>query len=257
MTRSRLTLVALLLLAAVPGFAQTPAPDVTGDWDVTVNSPQGPNTTLVTFKQEGGNVSGIFKSERGELPFEGGTLTGSDLAFTFTITTQGMQLPITLTGKVDGATMAGKADFGGFAEGDWTAKRSTTTTTASAATTTTPPPPTTTPTTTTSTTTSTLPGLGGKWDVTLKTPGGDFPATANLTDDAGKVSGTFGSQMGEVAVNGTVEGKAVKMTMEAQTPQGNMTVIMTGDIDGDSIVNGKAEIAGMGQMEWTAKRARQ
>ena len=43
----------------------------------------------------------------------------------------------------------------------------------------------------------------------------------------------------------------------AQTPNGNMTVMMTGDIDGDSIVNGKAEIAGLGQMEWSAKRAKQ
>ena len=255
MTRSRLTLAALLLLAAAPGFAQTPAPNVTGDWDVTVNSPQGANTTLVTFKQDGEKVSGIFKSARGQLPFEGGTLTGSDLTFTFTITTNGMELPITLTGKVDGATMAGKADFGGFAQGDWSAKRAVATT-ASSSETTTASPATATTTTAATTTTSAL-GAGGKWDVTLKTPGGDFPATATLTDDAGKITGTFGSQMGEVPVAGTIEGKAVKLTMEAQTPQGAMTVVLTGDIDGDAILNGKAEIAGMGQMEWTAKRARQ
>ena len=127
MTRSKLVLLALLFLAARPVFAQT---DVTGDWDVTVNSPQGANTTLVTLKQDGERVSGIFKSQQGQLPFEGGTLTGSDLTFTFTVTTQGMQLPITLTGKVEGATMTGKADFGGFAQGDWTAKRSAATETA-------------------------------------------------------------------------------------------------------------------------------
>ena len=86
MIRWRLTLAALLVLAAAPGFAQTPAPNVTGDWDVTVNSPQGANTTLVTFTQVGEKVSGIFKSQRGELPFEGGTLTGNDLTFTFTRT---------------------------------------------------------------------------------------------------------------------------------------------------------------------------
>jgi hypothetical protein len=257
MTRSRLTLAALLLLAAVPGFAQTPAPDVTGDWDVTVNSPQGANTTLVTFKQDGQKVSGIFKSQRGELPFEGGTLTGSDLMFSFTITTQGMQLPITLTGKVDGATMAGKADFGGFAEGDWTAKRSEakTATSASPTTTSTTTTETTTTTTTTTATTSAL-GAGGKWDVMLKTPGGDFPVTATLTDDGGKLTGTFASQMGEAPITGTLEGKAVKISMVAKTPQGDMNVEMTGDLDGDSIVNGKAEVAGVGQMEWTAKRAK-
>jgi hypothetical protein len=253
MIRSRLTFVALLFLIAGPGFAQTSAPNVTGDWDVTVNSPQGANTTLVTFKQDGEKVSGIFKSERGQLPFEGGTLTGNDLTFTFTITTQGMQLPITLTGKVDGATMAGKADFGGFAEGDWTAKRSEakTATAESPATTST-----TTPTTSPTTTPSAI-GAGGKWDVTVKTPGGELPASAMLTEDAGKITGTFGSPMGEVPVTGTIDGKALTLTVQAQTPQGAMTVIMTGDIDGDTIVNGKAEIAGMGQMEWSAKRAKQ
>ena len=53
------------LLVASPAFAQT---NLTGDWDVTVTSPQGTNTTPVTFKQDGAKVSGVFKSPitRGE-----------------------------------------------------------------------------------------------------------------------------------------------------------------------------------------------
>src|SRR4051794_32838042 len=116
MIRLKSTLLALSLLTASPVVAQT---NITGDWDVTVVSPQGANTTPVSFTQEGEKVSGVFKSPQGTLPFEGGKLTGDDLTFTFTITTQGMQLPITLTGKVVGDTIAGKADFGGFAEGEW------------------------------------------------------------------------------------------------------------------------------------------
>jgi hypothetical protein len=249
MTRSKLIVLALLLLAARPVFAQT---NIAGDWDVTVNSPQGATTTPVTFKQDGEKVSGIFKGQQGQLPFEGGTLTGSDLTFTFTITMQGMQLPITLTGKVEGATMAGKADFGGLAQGDWTAKRSATTGTSTSTTTTS----TTTTTAPTSTTSTSVTGLGGKWDVTLKTPGGDFPASATLTDEGGKLTGTFGSAIGEAPITGTLEGKALKISMVAKTPQGDLNVEMTGDLDGDSIVNGKAEVAGMGQMEWTAKRVK-
>lgn len=251
MTRLKATVLALALLTASPAFAQT---NITGDWDVTVTSPQGTNTTLVTFKQDGEKVSGIFKAAQGQLPFDGGSLTGGDLKFTFTINTQGMELPITLTGKVEGAAMTGKADFGGFAEGDWTAKRAATTTSASSTTSTTT---TTTSTTTTTTTASTGMGFGGKWDVMLKTPAGDMPANATLQDENGTVSGTFGSQMGEVPVNGTVEGKALKLTMIAQTPQGDLTVVLTGDLDGDAIVNGKADVAGFGQMEWSAKRVRQ
>jgi hypothetical protein len=244
MTRARLTLLAMLSFVPSLAFAQT---NVTGDWDVTIQSPQGTNTVLVTLKQDGEKVSGLFKGPQGELPFEGGTLTGNDLKFAFTVNVQGNSIIISLTGKVDGAAISGKADFGGFGEGDWSAKRATAATTAAPAATATPAPG----------AASSTAGAGGKWDVTLMTPGGEFPATATLTDTAGKVTGTFGSQMGEVAVTGSIEGHAIKMTFVAQTPQGEMTVVMTGDVDGDSIVNGKADIAGMGQMAWSAKRAKQ
>jgi len=248
MTRLKSTLLALSLLIASPVFAQT---DITGDWDVTVNSPQGSNTTPVTFKQEAGKVSGMFKSPQGTLPFEGGTMTGNDLKFTFTINVQGMELPITLTGKVEGETMTGKADFGGFAEGDWSAKRtgaaSATPAAAPAAPAATAP----------ATAAAAGVGFGGKWDVMMKTPAGDMPANATLSDDNGKLTGTFGSQLGEVPVSGTAEGKMLKLTLVAQTPQGELTVTMTGDLDGDNIVNGKAEVSGLGQMEWSAKRIKQ
>jgi hypothetical protein len=252
MTRLKSTLLALSLFIASPVFAQTP--DITGDWDVTVTSPQGTNTTPVSFKQEGGKVSGMFKSPQGTLPFEGGTMTGSDLKFTFTINAQGMELPITLTGKVEGETITGKADFGGFAEGDWSAKRSSATPTATAA----APPPAAAPAAPAPATTAAAGvGFGGKWDVMMKTPAGDMPANATLSDDNGKLSGTFGSQLGEVPISGTAEGKMLKLTLVAQTPQGEMTVIMTGDLDGDNIVNGKAEVSGLGQFEFSAKRVKQ
>jgi len=247
MTRLRFTLLALFVLAAGPAFAQA---TIAGDWILSVTSPQGTNSTKVTFTQDGEKVSGLFKGPAGELPFTG-TLIGSDLSFKFTIQVQGMPLDITLTGKLEGETLSGKADFGGFAEGDWKGKRDT------AESTPTTPAPSTTTESTPSTASSGAVVAAGKWDVVVKTPGGDLPASATLTEEAGKISGTFGSQMGEVPVTGTVEGKAMKLTLVAQTPQGNMTVMMTGDIDGDSIVNGKAEIAGLGQMEWSAKRARQ
>jgi len=248
MTRLRFTLLALLVLGGGPAFAQA---TIDGDWVLSIQSPQGTNKVNVTFKQDGEKVSGLFKSPAGELPFTG-TLIGSDLAFTFAIQFQGQPLDIAMTGKLEGEALSGKANFGGFAEGEWTGKRAaaaeSTPTTSSPSTTTTEPA--------TSTATSVV-VAAGKWDVVVKTPGGDLPASATLTEESGKISGTFGSQMGEVPVTGTVEGKAMKLTLVAQTPQGNMTVMMTGDIDGDSIVNGKAEIAGLGQMEWSAKRAKQ
>jgi hypothetical protein len=236
-------LFATLLVA--PAAAQI---NLTGDWDMTIESPQGTNTVKVTLTQDGEKVSGLFKSEMGELPFTG-TLVGADLKFAFAIPIQGQSLDIVVTGKADGATLAGKMQFGGFGEGDWTAKRAP----AAAATTT---ATTTTATTTASTTTApaAAASVGDKWDVTFKTPNGDLQAVVTVRTDAGKVEGTISSQMGEAPFTGTLEGKALKVSFNFATPQGTLPVVMTGDVEGDTIPNGKAEITGMGTMEWTAKK---
>jgi hypothetical protein len=242
MSRAGLAVLFAALLVA-PAAAQV---NVTGDWDMTIESPQGTNTVKVTLTQDGEKVSGLFKSEMGELPFTG-TLVGVDLKFGFAIPIQGQSLDIVVTGKVDGATLAGKMQFGGFGEGDWSAKRAAAATAA-----------TTTASTTTAATTTTAPAaaasVGDKWDVTFKTPNGDLPAVVTVRAAAGKVEGTISSQMGEAPFTGTLEGKALKVSFNFESPQGTLPVVMTGDVEGDTIPNGKAEITGMGTMEWTAKK---
>jgi hypothetical protein len=124
MSRSRLAVVAFAasIMMAGSGLAQPSPATVAGDWDVTVQSPQGTTNVLVTLKQDGEKVDGLFKSPLGELPFTG-TLVGSEMKFTFQFPVDGQPLAITMTGKVEGDAITGKADFGGFAEGDWSAKR--------------------------------------------------------------------------------------------------------------------------------------
>ena len=259
MIRLKNIVVAAAASIALAGsaLAQTPV-SLAGDWDVTVQSPQGTTNVLVTLKQDGDKLDGIFKSPLGELPFSG-TLVGNEMKFTFQFPVDGQPLAITMTGKVDGDAITGKADFGGFAEGDWSAKRAKPGAAAAAAAASAAPATTTTESATstaTATSTTAVGAYAGKWDVVVKTPAGDLSATANLVDDGGKLSGTFASQMGEVPVTGLVEGKSVKLTMNAQTPNGTMTVVLTGDLDGDAIVNGKADVEGVGQMDWTAKRVK-
>ena len=67
-TRAGIGLLAVLLF--VPGLASAQT-TVAGNWDVTINSPQGASTSLVTFKQDGDKVSGILKvAGAASLPFE-------------------------------------------------------------------------------------------------------------------------------------------------------------------------------------------
>jgi hypothetical protein len=248
MTRVKWLLPALLFLvnAGVPATASA-QPTVTGDWELTITSPQGSRTAPISLRQEGEKITGMFKSQTGELPVEG-SLTGKDLVLAFTINFQGQPLPVRMNGTLDGESIAGKTDFGGFAEGEFSARRAGAAPDA-AAPATIPLPAADAPPAAAATR-----GAAGTWDVTLKTQGGEFPITATLTDESGKITGRMATLLGELTVEGTREGAALKLLMIATTPQGEIPVSLTGDVDGDSIVNGKANFGGMGQGEWTAKR---
>ena len=85
---------------------------------------------------------------------------------------------------------------------------------------------------------------------------GDLPITADLTDAAGKLTGTLTGPQGTIDVAGTFDGSALKLEFVAKTPNGDIPITMKGDVTGDSAA-GTADFGGMGQGEWTAKRARQ
>jgi hypothetical protein len=228
---SRTAFAALLVaLLAAPAAAQI---NLTGDWDMTIQSPQGTNTVKVTLTQDGETVSGRVTSQLGELPVTG-ALTGDDLKIAFTLPIQGQSIDIVMTGKVEGPTLAGKVQFGDFGEGDWTAKR------AEAAESPTPA--------------GAPGGASGEWDLTFKTPKGDVQATATINQDGGKLSGTLSSPMGQAPFTGTLAGSSLRVTSNLITPRGTLPITMKGDIAGDAIANGKAKIKGVGKMKWTAKR---
>ena len=236
------TAFAVLIVAwlAAPATAQI---NLTGDWDMTIESPQGTNSVKVTLTQDGEKVSGLFKSPFGELPVTG-ALTGVDLTIAFSLPIQGQSVDVVMTGKAEGPTLAGKVQFGGFGEGDWTAKRAE----AAAS-----------PTTATTSAAAAKPagasgGASGEWDLIFKTPNGDVPATATINQDGGKLSGTLSSKMGEAPVTGTVVGTSLRVMSNVVTPRGTLPLTMKGDIAGDAIANGKAKIKGVGKMKWTAKR---
>ena len=231
---SRTAFAALLVaLLAAPAAAQM---NLTGDWDMTIQSPQGTNTVRVTLTQDGETVSGRVTSQLGELPVTG-ALTGDDLKIAFTLPIQGQSIVIVMTGKVEGPTLAGKVQFGDFGEGDWTATRAEAAESAAAAKPAGAPG-----------------GASGEWDLTFKTPKGDVPATATINQDGGKLSGTLSSQMGQAPFTGTLEGTSLRVTSNLITPRGTLPMTMKGDIAGDAIANGKAKIKGVGKMKWTAKR---
>jgi autotransporter translocation and assembly factor TamB len=119
-------LLAVVVLVAAPVPAQDVAKekkvDVTGTWEMTVESPQGAMTVTANYKQDGETLTGTHVSEMGEAPLKG-TVKGTDINYTLTIDMQGQQFTIVHTGKIDGNTITGTADIGGMGTINWTAKR--------------------------------------------------------------------------------------------------------------------------------------
>jgi hypothetical protein len=231
------TVLAAVVIALAPALASAqngPA----GNWEVTLVTPQGPQTINLTLNQEGTNLTGDLASPMGTVPVTG---TANDDAVALTAKIEAMGLELGLNGKVAGDTIDGTVKFGDFGEFPFSGKRAAAPPPAAAAAPATPAGP--------------ITDLNGKWDVKLIIAGaGEFPAIATLKQEGEKVSGILSSIAGEVAVNGTVTGRSLKLDFTAETPQGSLPVTMTGDM-GDTSIVGKANIAGLGEADWSATRA--
>lgn len=114
-------LVVLVTLSAGPIAAEQNAPDIVGAWAMTTSSPQGENTNTMVVTKDGDTLKAVAKSERGERPYDSISVTGNSVTLVMTIDFSGSPMVITYSGKLEGAGMKGDADFGGLAQGSWSA----------------------------------------------------------------------------------------------------------------------------------------
>lgn len=123
-----LILASLAVLAAAcsstpPQPAAPKAPDLSGNWVLTIESQMGAQDSQMTMTQTGNQLAGTITGQAGTVPYTG-TLDGNAVAFSFTINAQGMELKIDQVGTLEGdALMKGKSIFGQFGEGTFTAKK--------------------------------------------------------------------------------------------------------------------------------------
>ena len=111
-------LLAVLVTLALP----LAAADLTGVWDVQVDIAGNQGTPTITLKQEGNTLSGTYKGLLGEAPLKG-TVDGVKVRWEFTADYNGSKFTVVYAGTVENASMKGSIDFGGQAEGTFTAKR--------------------------------------------------------------------------------------------------------------------------------------
>ena len=119
------TLSALLLALGtlgLPPAATAQGLDVSGDWVLTVESPNGTGERQVTFVQDGDALSGEISSSRaaGELT---GTVGGDEVTFVAVVEMESGPFEITYTATVMDGEMKGTVEFGSYGSGTFTGRR--------------------------------------------------------------------------------------------------------------------------------------
>ncbi len=112
----------LIFLFVSGGIIAAAAEDVTGTWDIKVETAQGTATPSVTLRQQGEKLAGTYKGRMGESALEG-TIKGDQIQFSVKLKFQEQEFVVRYTGKVEGEAMSGTVQFGNSRSAKWTARR--------------------------------------------------------------------------------------------------------------------------------------
>lgn len=99
------------------------AVDVSGTWDMTIQSERGDWDTELTIKQEGEKIKVTMPGFQGDQIEGEGTVTDNKIEFTFNISTPQGDFSIIYKGTIEENTMSGEAEVGDFGTMEWTAKK--------------------------------------------------------------------------------------------------------------------------------------
>lgn len=96
-----------LLISAVSALAA----DITGNWAISVETPNGKRDSTLALKQDGEKLTGTMSSQFGDAPLTG-TVKGNDVTFSITREFNGQSMKLDYTAKVDGTKLNGTLKFG-------------------------------------------------------------------------------------------------------------------------------------------------
>jgi hypothetical protein len=233
------------LLFTLDAFAQAQSgsgsSNAAGDWEVALNTPGGVRNLKATFKIDGEKLTGSIKGERGDLPIEG-SVKGKEVKFSYTIKYMDTDLLITMTGNLEGDSIKGAVDFGGFAQDEWSAKRASAEAAAGSAT----------------VAAATHPKSNEKIDITgawvfqVETQAGSGSPNFTFKQEGEKLTGKYKGLLGEADLTGTVKGDQVEFSFKV-SGQIDGTVTYTGTTDGKEM-KGKTKFAELGEGTFTGKK---
>ena len=97
--------------------------------------------------------------------------------------------------------------------------------------------------------------LTGKWQMTLEMEVGTASPVLVFKQDNEKLTGTYTGRYGEYALVGKVDGRKLEFVVTINAEGTETKMSFTGELTpaGD-VVKGNADLGGMGQATWLAKR---
>ena len=93
------TLLVLAVLALSVAYCAS-APDITGKWTATIDTPVGQMNYTYDFKVAGAKLTGTAKSNMSESALENGKVDGDTVTFVENMKFQEMEMKVEYTGKV-------------------------------------------------------------------------------------------------------------------------------------------------------------
>lgn len=229
-----LVVVAFMLIACASAAAQSAG--AVGSWDMTTVSPQGERKSLLVISKEGDKLVGVAKNQAGERKYDSIAVKGDDITMVLTIQFNGQDMKITYTGKISKDGMKGAADFGGLAEGEWSAvphKEGAMTSSSSA---------------------QSAANISGAWSFAVETSQGSGNPTFTFKQEGETLTGTYKGTFGEAPVKGTVKGSDISFTIKVNVQGQDMEVTYTGKIESATAMKGTAKLGELGDATWTAKK---
>ncbi len=123
MSKMGLLFLTLSLLVLGTSLARAQETDISGGWQLTVQSPRGPMIIDTKFVQEGTKLSVTMVGPRGGESTGDGSIHGATVQWSIKRSTPGGERTVVYRGTVRGTTMSGTADMGDMGTVGWTATR--------------------------------------------------------------------------------------------------------------------------------------
>ncbi len=113
--------LAALFISACSMMSQ--GPNLTGEWEVTMDTPMGAQSAPMTLVQNGNELSGTTSDPFGNEVEIAGMIEGSDVHYSYSVNGPAGAIELTFEGMLENDMIKGTAAFGAFGEGDFTAER--------------------------------------------------------------------------------------------------------------------------------------